>query len=100
MICLNDQVGCSGAGVPAFGRGDSAPLRRRPGQPVAVRRRREPGGHDQTSGAHVALPAGLPFRRQHQILRLSGHRRPRRQQRDRGRRPPVRHSQLGNSTQN
>ena len=69
--------------------GDFATLRRSPGQPVAVRRRREPGSDGEAESAHVALPAGLPLGRKHQVLRLPRHCRLGSQQGNRSDRSPI-----------
>lgn len=76
--------------VPQTGYRDPAALRRRPGQPVAVRRRRESGADDQAERTHVAVHAGVQHGRQHQVLRVPGHCRAGGQQGDRGGRAQVR----------
>ncbi len=47
------------------------------------------GSDDQTESSVVVVPPRLPQRRHDQVLRLPRHRRPRLQQRNRGRRSEV-----------
>lgn len=80
--------------MPTTGHRNPAALRRGTGQPVAVRRRREPGADDKAERAHVAVHAGVQHGRQHQVLRVPGHRRAGGQQGDRGGRAQVRDARL------
>lgn len=88
-----DQAGRAGRAavrVPAPRHRDAAALRGRAGQPVAVRRRGEPGADDQAQRPHVAVHAGVQHRRQHQVLRVPGDRGAGGQQGDRSRGAAVR----------